>query len=131
MRGTAWCETNVLRNLEQNVGGHGILYIHCLKQWGDASPVSPTELCPWWQSTTMTFIAKKALKCWLCVALQLISFKRMQVLTSKTPNKNLIHECSLLTFLSPGINLVQCNTVYLLTRNFENGSHSITRLTRL
>jgi len=25
----------------ENVGGHGILYTHCLKKWGYASPVSP------------------------------------------------------------------------------------------
>jgi len=41
--GAAWCETNILRNLEKNVGGHSILYPHCLKKWGDASP---TKLCP-------------------------------------------------------------------------------------
>ena len=28
------------------VGEHGILYPHCLKKWGDASPVSPTWLRP-------------------------------------------------------------------------------------
>jgi len=39
---TVWRETNILRNLKRKCGGHGIFYPHCLRKWGDASPVSPT-----------------------------------------------------------------------------------------
>jgi len=39
--GTGWCETNILRSLKRKCGGHDILYPHCLKIWGDVSPVPP------------------------------------------------------------------------------------------
>ena len=43
MRWTAWCEINILRNLKRKCGGHGILHPHCLKNWGDTSPCTPSN----------------------------------------------------------------------------------------
>jgi len=44
--GTGWCETNILRNLKKQCGGHGILSHQCLKQWGDAwRPPCPLPNC--------------------------------------------------------------------------------------
>jgi len=39
--GAAWCETNILRNLNRKMWVYDILYPHCLRKWGRVSPVSP------------------------------------------------------------------------------------------
>jgi len=40
VRGTPWCETNTLWNLNKKIWGAWHIYTHCLKKWGEASPVS-------------------------------------------------------------------------------------------
>jgi len=40
--GAAWRETNILRNLKRKMWGTWyIIFPHCLKKWGYASPVPP------------------------------------------------------------------------------------------
>jgi len=58
--GTAWCETNVLRNLKRKMWGgmaDGTIYSHCLKKWERCVPRVPHLIAP------MTIYTTVALHC--------------------------------------------------------------------
>jgi len=48
----------MIRNLKSKIWGHGILYPHYLKKWGDAASVTPSN---WARGCGLVFLLKTSL----------------------------------------------------------------------